>query len=298
MDINSSYIIALDAHGSDHGVSVAVEGALLAIDKLGCKVVLVGDKTEIETFLKPDEDDTSKKIWPKGLSHFQADEKIEMHEEPVKSLRKKPNSSIGISARIVKDGLAHAMVGSGNTGAMMASALLTLGRIKGVERPGIAVELPSPGDGTGAQARQILMDAGANVNSEPIWLFQHGLMARAYVQHRWGIEKPTIGLISNGEESSKGDTLRKQAYPLLETIDGFIGNCEGKDLTTGDPQIVITDGFTGNVALKTMEATFKSISKMFLNVLSNPELAQAQRHKFRHTEHLHRPLQFVTPHSG
>lgn len=88
MDINSSYIIALDAHGSDHGVSVAVEGALLAIDKLGCKVVLVGDKTEIETFLKPDEDDTSKKIWPKGLSHFQADEKIEMHEEPVKSLRK------------------------------------------------------------------------------------------------------------------------------------------------------------------------------------------------------------------
>lgn len=268
MENNPSKKIALDAHGSDLGTGAAVEGALRAIKELDCEVVLVGDKTEIETFLKDG-------VWPKGLSHVQADEKIQMCEEPVKALRKKPNSSIVVMAKYVKDGFADAMVGAGNTGAMMASALLNIGRIKGVERPGIAVELPAPGDGTGAKARQILMDAGANVDSEPLWLYQHALMAKVYVQHRWETKLPSIGLLSNGEEASKGDILRKKSFELLENIEGFKGNCEGKDLTTGNPTIVITDGFTGNVALKTIESTFKSITKMFLEVLSKPELAGA-----------------------
>lgn len=284
MNSISSFKIALDAHGSDLGTSSAVEGALRAISELNCEVILVGDKTEIESHLKDG-------LWPKGLSHVQADEKIEMCEEPVKALRKKPNSSIALAGKIVKAGQADAMIGAGNTGAMMACALLTIGRIKGVERPGIAVELPAPGDGTGAKARQILMDAGANIDAEPLWLFQHALMARTYVQHRWDEKLPSIGLLSNGEEASKGDALRKQSFTLLENIEGFIGNCEGKDLTTGNPQIVITDGFTGNVALKTIEATFKSISKMFMEVLSRPELAAASAqimpHMFMSAKEVH-----------
>ncbi len=275
MEKVTPYKIALDAHGSDQGVSVAIEGAIAAIEKFDCEVILVGSLNEIEKFLKDDTSNVGSKIWPKGLSHIEASEKIEMCEEPVKALRKKPNSSIGICGKIVEEGLADAMVGAGNTGAMMASALLTIGRIKGVERPGIAVELPAPGDGTGAKGRQILMDAGANVNTEPFWMFQHGLMAKAYVQHRWEIDEPDIGLLSNGEEPSKGDLLHKEAYKLLQNIEGFIGNCEGKDLTTSKPTIIISDGFTGNVALKTIEATYKSISKMFLEILSKPELAQA-----------------------
>lgn len=281
---NTYYKIALDAHGSDLGIASAVEGALRAIQELDCEVILVGDKTEIESHLKDG-------IWPQKLLHVQADEKIEMSEEPVKALRKKPNSSINICGQLVKDGNAHAMVGAGNTGAMMACALLTIGRIKGVERPGIAVELPAPGDGTGAKGRQILMDAGANIDSEALWLYQHALMAKAYVQHRWEEKLPSIGLLSNGEEASKGDALRKQAFALLENIEGFIGNCEGKDLTTGNPQIVITDGFTGNVALKTIEATFKSIAKMFMEVLAQPELAaasaQVMPHMFMSAKEMH-----------
>lgn len=259
--------IALDAHGTDHHTEIIVDGAIAAVNKLGCKVILVGDRAEIEPYVEGGFTDS--------LHHEQASEIIEMSEEPANAVRKKPDSSIVVGARIVKEGKADAFVGAGNTGAMMAAALLTLGRISGVQRPGIAVELPALGSETGSQSRQVLIDAGATIDSEPEWLVQHALMAQVYVQHRLGIENPTIGLLSNGEESSKGDELRKKTYELLKNVDGFIGNCEGRDLTTGDPTIVVTDGFTGNVALKTIEGVYQSISAMVASVLTRDDLKDA-----------------------
>jgi glycerol-3-phosphate acyltransferase PlsX len=209
------------------------------------------------------------------LLHEQASEQIEMCDEPATAVRNKPDSSIVVGARLVKDGKADALVGAGNTGAMMAAALLTLGRIPGVARPGIAVELPALGTESGTESRQVLIDAGATIDSEPEWLVQHALMAQAYVEHRLGIENPTIGLLSNGEESSKGDELRKKTHELLKDVKGFIGNCEGRDLTTGHPTVVVTDGFTGNVALKTIEGVYRSISALVISVLSRDELRDA-----------------------
>jgi glycerol-3-phosphate acyltransferase PlsX len=266
--VNFRAIIALDAHGTDHNTGVVVEGAIKAIEKLSCSVILVGDKSDIEKNL-PDG------IWVDGLLHEPASEIIEMTDEPATAVRKKTDSSIVVGTKLVKDGRAHAMVSAGNTGAMMAAALLTLGRIKGVARPGIAVELPAPGQGSGAETRQILIDAGATVDSEPEWIVQHALMARAYLQHRMKIEEPTIGLLSNGEESSKGDELRKKTHELLVDVKGFIGNCEGRDLISGHPNIVVTDGFTGNVALKTIEGVFKSLSLMIFEVLGRESIIEA-----------------------
>lgn len=268
MNSSPQITIALDAHGTDHNTKVIVDGAISAIEKFGVRIILVGDKSEIEKCLDESQ-------WPDGLEHEQASEIIEMHEEPASAVRNKTDSSIVVCARIVKEGKADAMVGAGNTGAMMAAALIVLGRIPGVSRPGIAVELPAPGSGHGAKTRQILMDAGATVNSEPEWLVQHALMSRAYVQHRLHIEEPSIGLLSNGEEASKGDDLRKKTFELLKDIPGFIGNCEGRDLTSGSPEIVIADGFTGNVALKTIEGVAKSISSMVMEVLTREELKEA-----------------------
>ncbi len=260
--------IALDAHGTDFDTQVIVDGALAAIEQLNVHVILVGEKNEIEKHL-------GEAGWVEGLSHEPASEIIHMHEEPASAVRNKIDSSIVVSARIVKEGKANAMVGAGNTGAMMAAALIVLGRIPGVARPGIAAELPAPGSGHGALTRQILMDAGATVDPEPEWLVQHALMARAYVQHRIAIAEPTIGLLSNGEEESKGDELRKKTFELLSNVPGFIGNCEGRDLTSGHPTIVLTDGFTGNVALKTIEGVARSISSMVMEVLRQDSLKEA-----------------------
>ncbi len=266
--MNKRITISVDAHGTDHDTQIVVLGAIKAVEKLDCNVILVGDKSEIESHMQ----DIG---WSERLIHEQASETISMSEEPATAVRKKQDSSIVVGARIVKEGKADAFVGAGNTGAMMAASLLTLGRISKVARPGITVELPALGTETGSQSRQVLIDAGATVDSEPQWLVQHALMAKEYVKHRLGIAEPTIGLLSNGEESSKGDELRKKTHELLSELDGFVGNCEGRDLTTGYPTIVVTDGFTGNVALKTIEGVYQSISALVLRVLSREDLKDA-----------------------
>lgn len=270
MNSTKSITIALDAHGTDHDSKTIVDGAIAGIKNLGINVVLVGDKSEIEKHLGPEG-------WIDGLSHQQASEVIEMHEEPAAAVRKKVDSSIVVCARIVKEGKADAMVGAGNTGAMMAAAVFAIGRIPGVSRPGIAAELPAPGSVHGSNTRQILMDAGATTDPEPAWIVQHALMARAYVQHRISISDPTIALLSNGEEASKGDELRKKTFELLKDIPGFVGNCEGRELTSGKPTIVLTDGFTGNVALKTVEGVALSMSSLVMSVLSKDELIEASK---------------------
>jgi glycerol-3-phosphate acyltransferase PlsX len=172
---------------------------------------------------------------------------------------------------LVRDGKADAMVSAGNTGATMAAALLRMGRIRGVARPAIAVPVPVPG-----QHPQILVDGGAAVDCSAEWLLQFAVMGREYARIRLGLDEPRIGLLSNGEEAGKGDELRKAVFPMLESIPGFIGNVEGRDFMHSTVDVIVTDGFTGNVALKTVEGAIRGTAALVFSTLqSAPELQEA-----------------------
>jgi glycerol-3-phosphate acyltransferase PlsX len=258
-------VIAVDAMGGDNAPAAIVAGACDAAAMLDVGVLLVGRASEIEACL-PDG-----KL-PDGVEILDCAEVIAMDEEPAHAVRAKKDSSIVRAAEAVRDGRAHAMVGAGNTGATMAGALLRMGRIEGVSRPAIAVPIPVPGS-----YPQIMIDGGATVDCAPEWLVQFALLGQAYARVRLAQPEPTIGLLSNGEEAGKGDELRKKVFPLLEALPGFIGNCEGRDLVSNRPDVVVTDGFTGNVALKTLEGAMKAIAGMVFGVLSQPELKEAAK---------------------
>jgi phosphate acyltransferase len=195
---------------------------------------------------------------------------VEMHE-PATVVRRKKDASVVQCAQLVKDGKADAMVGAGNTGATMAAALLRMGRIRGISRPAIAAPIPVPGHGA-----QILVDAGATVDCAPEWLVQFALMGRAYARTRLGVDDPTVGLLSNGEEPSKGDSLRKEVYKLLEPEPWFQGNVEGRDLLHPGVNVVVTDGFNGNIALKSIEGAIKAMVGLVAAVFeSTPETREA-----------------------
>ena len=163
------------------------------------------------------------------------------------------------------------MVSAGNTGAAMAAALLRMGRIKGAARPAIAVPIPVPG-----REPQVLVDGGANVDCSAEWLRQFAVMGTAYAKVRLGIDTPRVGLLSNGEEAGKGDDLRKQAHALLADLPGFIGNVEGRDFMQDTVDVIVTDGFTGNVALKTVEGAIRGTARLVFEALnSTPEVAKA-----------------------
>jgi glycerol-3-phosphate acyltransferase PlsX len=193
-----------------------------------------------------------------------------MHDAPA-AVRTRKDSSIVVSAELVRDGKADAMTSAGNTGAAMAAALLRLGRIKGVARPAIAVPIPVPG-----RAPQILVDGGATVDCTPEWLRQFAVMGREYARIYLDIEEPRIGLLSNGEEAGKGDELRKSVHPMLSALPGWIGNVEGRDFMHDTVDVIVTDGFTGNVALKTVEGAIKGTARLvFDTLMSTPALQQA-----------------------
>ena len=197
-----------------------------------------------------------------------ATEFIDMHEDPASSVRNKKDSTLVVSAELVRDGKASAMISAGNTGATMASALLRMGRIKGVKRPAIATPIPVPGS-----TPTVMLDAGANAEVEAAWMTQFALMGTVYARARFGIDKPRVGLLSIGEEPGKGDTLRKETFELLSVASGinFIGNVEGRDIMTPDVDVVVTDGFTGNVALKTLEGTMRMIVKELFASIGEPQ---------------------------
>jgi glycerol-3-phosphate acyltransferase PlsX len=197
-----------------------------------------------------------------------ATEFIDMHEDPASSVRNKKDSTLVVSADLVRDGLASAMISAGNTGATMASALLRMGRIKGVKRPAIATPIPVPGS-----TPTVMLDAGANAEVEPEWMTQFAVMGSVYANARYGIERPRVGLLSIGEEPGKGDTLRKKSFELLSAMNNinFIGNVEGRDIMTPDVDVVVTDGFTGNVALKTLEGTMRTIVKELFASIGQPQ---------------------------
>ncbi len=253
--------VAIDAMGGDRAPDEIVAGALGAATDLGVNVLLVGREDAIAPLLTDD---------VPGVELVHAGEVVGMDEAPT-AVRSKKDSSIVRCAELVRDGRAEAMVSAGNTGASMAAALLRMGRIKGAARPAIAVPIPVPGRGP-----QILVDGGANVDCSPEWLRQFAVMGTAYARVRLGIDTPRVGLLSNGEEAGKGDDLRKQAHALLADLPGFIGNVEGRDFMHDTVDVIVTDGFTGNVALKTVEGAIRGTARLVFDALSStPEVAKA-----------------------
>jgi glycerol-3-phosphate acyltransferase PlsX len=258
--------IAVDAMGGDRAPGEIVAGALAAVEQVGVEVLLVGIEDAVRAELPGG-------VPPAGVELLACSQVIEMHDEPGVSVRTKKDASVVRAAEAVRDGKADAMIGAGNTGATMASALLRYGRIRGVSRPAVAVPIPVP-----FARPHILVDGGATVDCSPEWLMQFAVMGRAYAQVRLGVENPTVGLLSNGEEAGKGDDLRKQTFALLDGNPWFVGNVEGRDLMTGHPDVVVTDGFTGNVAIKTVEGALKAAAGLVFTVLdSTPEAKEAGR---------------------
>jgi phosphate acyltransferase len=249
--------IAVDAMGGDRAPVDAVAGAALATAE-GIPVVLVGP-ADLAT--------------QSDLDLIEASEVIAMDDDPAQGVRRKKDSTLVRCAEAVRDGRASAMISAGNTGATMASALLRMGRIRGVSRPAIATPIPVPGS-----TPSVLLDAGANSEVQPEWLVQFAQMGSVYARHRFGIERPRVGLLSIGEEPGKGDSLRKQAYDLLGVASGidFIGNVEGRDVMSDHVDVVVTDGFTGNVVLKTLEGAMKTVVRALTEAFgSDPSYADA-----------------------
>jgi glycerol-3-phosphate acyltransferase PlsX len=253
--------VAVDAMGGDRAPGEIVDGAVQAASELGASVLVVG------------REDTVTPLVPASASNVEvvtASEVVEMNE-PATAVRAKKDASIVRCAQLVRDGKADAMISAGNTGATMAAALLRIGRIRGVARPAIATPIPVPG-----YPSQVLVDSGATVDCVPEWLAQFARMGREYARARLGVDEPRIGLLSNGEEAGKGDELRKKAYPLLEVIPGFVGNVEGRDFMRPGVDVIVTDGFTGNVALKSIEGAIRGTAGLVFGVLEEPALAAAR----------------------
>ena len=250
--------IALDAMGGDFAPEEIVQGARRAVDELGLRVTLVGVPERMGD--------------PLGLEVVACSEVIEMDDEPGSSVRKKKDSSLVRAAELVRDGRASSFVSAGNTGATMASALLRLGRLPGVLRPCIATPIPNPG-----RAPSTMVDAGANADSSPEMLVQFAKLGVAFASARFDIASPTVGLLSIGEEATKGSTLVKGAHALLASDPdvNFFGNVEGRDLIPSPVDVIVTDGFTGNVALKTLEGALKFVFTTMLETIDTNDATRA-----------------------
>jgi glycerol-3-phosphate acyltransferase PlsX len=253
--------IALDAMGGDHAPGAIVEGARRAKDELGLDVLLVGRRAELGDV--------------GDLEVLEASEVIAMDADAGTSVRTMKDSSLVRAAEAVRDGRASAMVSAGNTGATMASALLRMGRLSKVARPAIATPIPVPGSATPT----VLLDAGANAECKPEWLVQFAQMGAVFARRRYGVASPRVGLLSIGEEPSKGTPLVKQTHGLLQTAElsgaTFVGNVEGRDLMGGGVDVVVTDGFTGNVALKTLEGGMKTLIGAILAAFDTDDTTRA-----------------------
>ena len=240
--------IALDAMGGDHAPAVVVAGARVAYEELGLPIVLYGLADQLGEVGE--------------VPVVVVSEAIAMDAEPGVSVRRMKDSSLVRAAESVRDGWTSAMVSAGNTGATMASALLRMGRLRGVSRPAIAASVPTPGS-----TYTVLVDAGANSECQPEWLGQFARMGVVYSRLRYDVARPQVGVLSIGEESGKGNQMVKVVHDLLarpgyfDVVDGrFVGNVEGRDLMTTAVDVAVTDGFTGNVALKTLEGALVGVT--------------------------------------
>jgi glycerol-3-phosphate acyltransferase PlsX len=250
--------VAVDAMGGDSAPREIVEGAILAAEQ-GLRIVLVGDESQIVPLLDGRGVDVE-------IEH--ASQVIAMDDVPHKAIREKKDASVAVAARLVATREADAMVSAGSTGAALASAVFLIGRLPDVVRPGIASMFP-----TG----HVVMDVGANIECKPDHLLQFAVMASALATVYQGIDDPRVGLLNIGEEDSKGRDLERGAFDLLSrsAAVNFIGNVEGRDLATDVADVIVTDGFTGNVLLKTGEGTGRAIQKLILETLAQPEYVSA-----------------------
>jgi glycerol-3-phosphate acyltransferase PlsX len=245
--------IALDVMGGDHAPAAMIEGAMLALEDSGIdvgKLFLVGDETTVEEHL------THLSYAHSKIEVVHSEQVVEMHESAVKSVRQKKKSSISVAVDLVKSGDCQAIVSAGNTGAAVAASTIKLRNIPGVERAGIASPLPNENGPCN------IVDAGANVDSKPSHLLGYAIMGSVYARHVQGKKNPIVGLMSVGEEDSKGTDLTREVFGLLkESGLNFIGNVEGHDLFETPVDVVVCDGFVGNVVLKSCEATAKAMFK-------------------------------------
>jgi glycerol-3-phosphate acyltransferase PlsX len=257
--------IALDAMGGDHGPEELINGAMLAVQQADLQVTLVGDKQVVQTCLdrlRPSET---------GLSRVRivhASEVVGMDESPVDAIRKKKDASVLVAFDLVRQGLADAAVSAGNSGATMAAAVRKLGRMEHVSRPGIASIFPT------LKKPVVMMDVGANVDCRPQHLFQFAVMASAF-SHIFDIERPRIGILSIGEEVGKGNTLVKETYARLAASSlNFVGNVEGRDVFQGNVDVIVCDGFVGNICLKLSEGLASAAMRMLKDEIMKSTIAK------------------------
>lgn len=237
--------------GGDHGPVELVSGAVQAVNSLDLAVTLLGDENLIKNELSTQKANKSR------IHIVHTTQTISMHESPFEAVRKKKDASIVVAFKLLKEKKVDAVVSAGNSGATMAAAIKALGRLKMISRPGIASLFPTQKDPL------VMMDVGANVDCRPQHIFQFGVMASAFYSVLFGVDKPKIGLLSIGEEGSKGNTLVKQSHELFQkSALNFIGNVEGRDTFLGDVNVIVCDGFVGNVCLKVSEGLAETIIAM------------------------------------
>ena len=248
--------VAVDAMGGDHAPGAVVHGALAAARK-GQAVILVGPEGRLREELR-----RQRATWTLPLRVHHAAEVVEMGEHPGQAMRRKKDNSIRACFELVRAGEASAMVSAGNSGAIMAGAILVLGRLRSVERPAFAQVLPA------VKGRPLLLDMGANAECRPVHLVQFALMGDVWSRRVVGVQRPRVAVLANGEEASKGTELTRRVAAALKLAPiRFAGYCEGRDLLTGEFDVIITDGFTGNVALKTMEGTARAVRELVKQAL-------------------------------
>ncbi|MFA5090926.1 MAG: phosphate acyltransferase PlsX [Candidatus Omnitrophota bacterium] len=252
--------IIVDAMGGDYAPEVVVNGAVAAAKEYGIEIILVGNEPVVASLLKKAKYDAG------GISVCHAEEVIGMSEPAAASVRKKRNSSIVVGMELVKEGKGDAFFSAGNTGAVVCAATLSLRMLPGVERPGIAIVTPT------LKGISLIIDVGANIDPKPMQLLQYAIMADAYCRYILNMHDPTVGLLNIGEEDTKGTDFVKEVHELFESGSfNFIGNVEGKDLFSGKCDIIVCDGFVGNVALKVSESLAEAMQEFLKrHILSNP----------------------------
>ncbi len=248
--------LAIDAMGGDHAPQSVVEGVMKAVSAFAdLEITLIGNEEKIRQYLT----DSTR------ITVIHTDEVIEGTDEPVRAVRRKKNASMVLMANEVKEGRADGCISAGNTGALMTAGLFIVGRIEGIERPALSPTLPTlNGDGF------LFLDVGANVDAKPEHLLQYAIMGSVYVEQVRGVKNPRVGLLNIGTEDKKGNELTRQTFELLKATKlNFVGNVESRDLMNGVADVVVTDGFTGNIALKTIEGTALSVFSMLKTALTS-----------------------------
>ncbi|WP_457592206.1 phosphate acyltransferase PlsX [Hydrogenimonas sp.] len=254
--------VAIDAMGGDFGHYPIVEGAIFALKKKNYLPIFVGDESKIAPLIPPK--------FKSRVEIVHCEDVISMHEHATDALKRR-NSSIYVAVDLVRNGKADAVVSAGHSGATMSLATLRIGRIKGISRPAIATFMPTSTTGK----MTVVLDVGANVDCDAENLFQFAVMGDAYANKVLGCSKAKVGLLSNGEEPSKGNEVTKAAYPLISQLDSFVGNVEGGDIFNGSVDVVVCDGFVGNVLLKASEGVADTISHYLKSEIKHSPVAIA-----------------------